>query len=61
MNEITEREEIENWFMWYDLQCNQYRRCVELGIFYDKDIMTLHQQAETNAARLNEIKAILAP
>jgi predicted P-loop ATPase/GTPase len=56
MDEITEREEIENWFMWYDLQCNQYRRCVELGTVYDKDIMTLHRQAETNAARLNEIK-----
>jgi hypothetical protein len=56
-----EKIDLENWFDWYDIQCNQYRRCVELGIEYDKDIMALHQQAEINALRLNEIKAISAP
>lgn len=60
---IQEREEILNWFIDYDLQCNQYRRKKELGIEieYDRDIIALHEQAEINAARLKEIKATLAP
>lgn len=56
---LIELEDLEKWFGEYDIQCNQYRRCVELGIFYDKDIMVLHQQAEEKKARINEIRCSL--
>ncbi len=56
---IDELMKLKGWFTWYDRQCNEYRRCLDLGIEYDEDIMALHQEAEMKAARINEIRTEL--
>ncbi len=58
---MKEQDEINAWFIWYDIQCNQYRRCMDLDEEYDKNITQLHNEAKAKAQRINEIKDILAP
>jgi len=58
----AERElcEINAWFTWYDEQCIQYQRCQRLGVEFDKDIAELDAQATVNAARVKELRKIMA-
>ncbi len=56
---LEELESLERWFGEYDIQCNQYRRSMELGIDYDRDIIAMHEQAEIKKVRINEIRARL--
>lgn len=56
-----ELSKLYEWFIWYDIQCNQYRRCMDLDEEYDKNIIQLHNEAKAKAQRINEIKDILAP
>lgn len=48
------------WFDWYDEQCIQYQRCQRLGVKFDKDIAELDAQANENAARVKELRKIMA-
>lgn len=56
--ELAQQEiyEVESWFTWYDMQVMQYNRCIRLGVQFDKDINELDAQANTNAARLKQLK-----
>lgn len=51
--------ELQSWFEEYDNQVKQYIRCERLGVEFDKDINELDLQAQTNAKRIKEIRAIL--
>lgn len=58
-----ELEELENWFVWYDRQVQEYSRCQRLGIKYENSqnltISQLDKLAESNKTRINELRSIL--
>lgn len=62
MQTSAEREiyQLNTWFDWYDEQCMQYQRAMRLGTEFDHDINELDLQATANAARMKELKTILA-
>lgn len=55
--------QLETWFSdIYDMQMKQYERCVRLGIAFTSKYGTaeeLDAQAVTNAARINELRALI--
>ena len=56
---IKELNELMSWFNWYDMQVNQYNRCVRLNIVFDKDMKELDAQAVQNQSRISEIRNLL--
>lgn len=48
--------ELEQWFVWYDIQVMQYQRCIRLSQDFDKDINLLDMQAHANAAELKQLR-----
>lgn len=59
MNYINELSELNNWFVWYDIQVAQYNRCLRLNIQFDGDIVALDTEATSKQMRIREIKDIL--
>lgn len=58
-NAAIERQEISNWFSWYDNQCMQYQRSLRLGEAFDQDIAALDQEAKQKQARARELQILL--
>lgn len=61
LNFTQERQELLQWFEWYDKQVMQYERCQRLGVEFDKDIHELDEQATVNQQRLREINEFFEP
>lgn len=54
-----ERNELNLWFKYYDIQVIKYNRCMRLGDIYDNDILELDEKCKINAKRIKEIEIIL--
>lgn len=56
----AELMDLRNWFSYYDSQAVQYARHIRLHGESDINIAALDAEAETKAARIKELEALLA-
>ena len=52
----AEKEELLDWFSWYDNQCMQYGRALRIGEDFDQDMTALDAEAKAKQVRLRILR-----